>query len=783
MSTKIRTGLIMLFVVLFVGSFGYLFLKQRLSPSNTNTQWNANTNNSNTNGSPIGAAGSPHRFESYDEFKKFIAANLGSGASIGFGGGLAMRNLAGETAPTAAIDFPSDFAGFSDQGTKSEDSAIQGPDYSQTNIQVEGVDEADIVKSDGKYLYVVSRNNLHIIEATPASEAKIISTVSFKDYPQELYISADRTRLVVYGSENRVYAYDTSLRMMPPYYGSQQTFLKVYDITDKAQPKEVRSLSYEGYASQSRMVGDHVYFITSKSEYNWYDGPYPLPRILNNGKPIGGEPTDASYRFPDVYYFPIPYENSNITTVSAIDVMDAAAEPTLQHYMLDANQQLYVSPNNIYITYVKHIDDQEIQYEVMKVVFLALLPAETRAQVSEIEAVPNYILSKYERRAKIMNIFQRHLASLPEAEQKTLQQQFENSIRQRYQEIADTYEVTQIHKIGYQDGVLTYLGNGSVPGTVINQFAMDESDGYFRIATTKNPMWIPYADTQEAQKSYNNLYVLDPELRRVGAVERLAEGERIYSVRFMQGRAYMVTFEQVDPLFVIDLSEPTNPRVLGQLKVPGFSNYLHPLDETTLIGLGKETQTNEYGSVIPKGIKISLFDVADVANPKEAATYAFQTDYSDSSALYDHKAFLFSGSKDLLVIPLQVWSAGPNAPRELTDNFNGAAVFTVTKSSITLKGFVKHGVTEQNGYSYDSSVKRSLYIDDVLYTLSDGFVKANALGDLAEIKAIAFPNEVLQPQPMPVEPDGGIGTTPGSSGGSAGAAVQKTPPAPRPPLE
>jgi uncharacterized secreted protein with C-terminal beta-propeller domain len=676
------------FIVVFMISFGYLFLSQRLSTgSNVNKPVGSTNNTGTTNGKPAGNE-TLAKFTSYDDFKKFLAENITTAGGYG-GSPMMMRNTMGEAAPSMAIDFPKDFAGFSDQSLQGGPSTTQGPDYSQTNIQVEGVDEADIIKTDGTYIYIVSRNSLHIVEAKPAADAHILSTIQLKDYPQGMYISEDHNRLAVYGTENQVYyPMGASVKMMPIRGGSGQAFFKVYDITDKKQPKEIRAISFEGYATDSRMVGNFVYFITSKNDYNWFDGPYPLPRIMDNGKRVGGEPDAASYRFPDVYYFPFPYQSSNLTTVSSINIMDAAAELTTQNYVLENGQQLYVSPENIYITHTKNLDTQEVEYEVMKTVYMDKLTADEHRRVQEIESVPNYILSKYEKRQKVTFIFQQHIMSLSEAEQKSVQTLFEDKIKQRYTELADQFELTSIYKIGFKDGVLTYHGTADVPGTIINQFAMDEAKGYFRIATTKNPMWIPYTEGDQNQKSYNNLYVLDPDLKRVGAVEHLAEGERIYSVRFMQGRAYMVTFQQVDPLFVIDVSEPTQPRVLGELKVPGFSNYLHPLDETTLIGLGKETETNQFGSVIPKGIKISLFDVADVNNPKEKATYTFNTTSSDSPALYDHKAFLYSGSKNLLVIPLQVWSAGNSAPKGIQDNFMGAAVFTVTKDSIGLKGLV-----------------------------------------------------------------------------------------------
>ena len=171
---------------------------------------------------------------------------------------------------------------------------------------------------------------------------------------------------------------------------------------------------------------------------------------------------------------------------------------------------------------------------------------------------------------------------------------------------------------------------------------MDEDNGYFRIATTRDRDYIYNMEDRVETSSYNNLYILDDNLQTVGSVENLAEGERIYSVRFMQDRAYIVTFKQIDPLFVIDVGNVRNPKVLGFLKIPGYSSYLHPYDDHTLIGLGKDTKENDSGRVTTAGIKLSLFDVTDPATPQELDSIVMGDSGSSSLALDDHRAFLFS---------------------------------------------------------------------------------------------------------------------------------------------
>jgi hypothetical protein len=222
-----------------------------------------------------------------------------------------------------------------------------------------------------------------------------------------------------------------------------------------------------------------------------------------------------------------------------------------------------------------------------------------------------------------------------------------------------------------------------------------------------------------------------------------------------------VTFKRVDPFFVIDLSTPTSPKILGRLKIPGYSDYLHPYDATHIIGIGKETGTNDWGGVSTKGLKLALFDVSDVANPKQIDKVEIGDSGTDSAALSDHKAFLFDREKNLLVIPARVVknqaavadTKGVSQP----NIWYGAYVFGVTpETGFTLRGTVEHGTGSDRYYWYGSSnaeVKRSLYIGDVLYTLSSKKILANSLSNInTTITTINLPggSDVLYP-PMMVE--------------------------------
>jgi inhibitor of cysteine peptidase len=291
-----------------------------------------------------------------------------------------------------------------------------------------------------------------------------------------------------------------------------------------------------------------------------------------------------------------------------------------------------------------------------------------------------------------------------------------------YPTFSEEGQFTSIYRVSVDGSALAFEAKGSVPGTVLNQYSMDEYNGNFRIATTL-----------QKTTQMNNVYVLNMNMSMVGKLENLAEGESIYSVRFMGDKGYIVTFRQMDPFFVIDLSNAADPKVAGELKIPGYSSYLHPFDENHVIGLGKENGT----------VKLSLFDVSNVNAPKEVAKYVVEADYADSQALYDPHAFLFDKGKQLLVLPISLTQYGVVNPsgREpifswaTTSGFwQGAFVFKATTSGFTLKGTVTHAENATNyGLDYNQQVERALYIGNTLYTVSNAKVQLNSLDTLALI--------------------------------------------------
>lgn len=761
MSKKIWRFSLILVVLAFVVSGCTLPWKK--APNSVPNGQNQDGSHTGTNLDDSASATSTNavrKFSDYAELKKFLADNNNPGASSGFSvrsemnetavGGLA-SGVPGQAAPVAAQDTVQ---------------SLSSVDYSGTNNQVAGVDEADIIKTDGNYIYALVRNDLLIIKAAPAESAQVVSKITLADRPQDIFI--DGTSLAVFGSENQIYAqalYKTFRRQNP------YTFFKVFDLSDPSKPQQVRDLKFEGNYAAARMIDDYVYLITNTYNNYFLDEP-AVPRVIDNGQVLSQDCAVSSRCFaPDVYYFDMPYDSYNYTNIAAINIKNNGEAISGQDYLMANNQNLYVSANNIYLTYTQYINEYDLEQDLKRRLVYPQLSSDEQAQITQIEASPNFVLNKYEKRAKAGQIIDRYLGSLATVDQDAWQSRIDEALKSELAAKAQEMETTVIHKISVSGNKIEYRAMGQVNGQVLNQFSMDENANYFRLATTRNRQWSQFSD--QAADSYSNIYVLDGDLKTIGRLENLATTERIYAARFFGDRVYLVTFRQTDPLYVIGLSDPTKPAVLGAVKIPGYSNYLHPADASgaKLIGLGRDAEVDADGRVTVKGLKLSLFDFSDLTKPKELDSYLIGDSSSDSIALFDHRAFLYSASKNLLVIPATLHNNGRL-------NFAGALVFSLVDNRFNLKGRLDHsdgGNYSQadywGGYSYyDNSVKRSLYIGDNLYTFSNKFLKINALTDLAERKNLTLTSGgsdyIITPGPLDSGSTDGYNISGGSGAGS-----------------
>ncbi len=566
--------------------------------------------------------------------------------------------------------------------------AVTVEEYSTTNIQVAGVDEADIVKNDGKYIYLVKGNTVRVVQAYPAAEMKELSRVQFdrKDfYPSDMYV--DGNKLVVIGTAydslwNQPYVSEKSGKMpiiAGEYYYGGMTKMYIFDVSDHSAIKKFRDLSYEGNYTSSRKIGDMVYLVMNKPEYryvlpiDWSEHDIvPLYKDSSVGK------VETMAGCDDIMYLP-GSQSTNYIVVSGVSIADKTLAP-VDRVVIGSTGSIYASPKNLYVAETKY---------------------------------PWFHLD-YDNQ--------------PE-------------------------EQTTVHKFSLSKENINYLGKNDVSGHIINQFSMDEYKDNFRIATTIGHAW----DT--VKKATSGVYTLDEDLKMLGKVDGIAPGEEIYSTRFVGDRVYMVTFKKVDPFFVIDLSDAVNPRILGKLKIPGFSDYLHPYDENHIIGFGKnaldastdETEQRQLDFAWYQGVKIAMFDVTDVTNPVEMFKVEIGDRGTDTPVLNDHKALLFDKNKGLMVLPVtvaEVSQAQKDDPQVSKSTygspiFQGAYVYNVSlDKGFELRGKISHytenEVKDKAGYywSGNSDIQRALYIGEYLYTVSQSMVRANNLSDLLETGSV-----------------------------------------------
>lgn len=588
-------------------------------------------------------------FSSYDELNAFLVNNANRETNQAPG------TLAPTILPTPMpmpTTLPQSGAEANTANVDSSGKAIG--EYSITNIQVAGVDEADQVKTDGKYIYTITNDVVYILDAgvTNPQDAKVLSKIATNNtYLAGIYISDDSNKLVILGNKYIDYVSivekDTAL-ILPPYWSSPSSFVKVYDISDKASPILVRNFTISGNYFNSRMIGDYVYTIITESVYLKNDGTVNLPIVSTEIKTTNIDASRILYVDSyDTYY--------TYTTVFSFNIKDNTQAPSNTTIMMSGTNEMYVSANNIYIV------------------------------------SPTWS--------------------------------------------SENQQTTNIYRVSINQATLEAQAKGSVWGNPINQYAMDEYNGNFRIATT---MWFTDNATTsdgavfKVSRQMNNIYVLNADLNVIGKLEGFKMDERIYSVRFAESKCYVVTFKQIDPFFVIDMSNPAAPKVAGELKIPGYSSYLYPIDENHIIGLGKENST----------LKLSLFDVTNVNAPAEIAKYIVEAQYSDSVALYNPHAFVFDAQRQLLIIPVSINDGKiiPLIERATidgttsieADNWQGVYIFNVNSANgFTLKGSVTQ--VEGDGNLW---IQRALYIGNTLYTISDSRVQLNSLDNFALLAEI-----------------------------------------------
>lgn len=552
-------------------------------------------------------------------------------------------------------------------------------DYSTTNIQVENVDEADITKTDGNYIYSISENFVVITDVQNPKNIKISSKILISTgVPEDLILY--NNKLVIISAAN----YNSSIY-------NYNTIVDIYNIDNKENPVRLKNYKlFEPYYT-SRCINNRLYVISSgklRKEENNIAAYY-----TENNKQIDLD-LNNMYYLRDI--------DTNVQTIiSTVDLDNPTDNVAVQSYLMDISNA-YVSENNIYLL------NQEYNYRY------------------------------YNDTPPISSLFTWKGAIGP------FVYDYEYKDSESY-----SNRFTYIYKFNInENGSISYDIKTKVAGQTINQFSVDEYDENLRVALYDN--------------NGSKVVVFNKKLEKIGETSYLAPGENMYSSRFIGNKAYLVTYRTMDPLYVIDLSDPTNPTTLGELKIPGYSTYLHPYDENHLIGIGMETKEtvrrDSYGKVISTtasivGMKMALFDVSDVYNPKQISSTIIGDSRTTSAILTNHKALLFSKEKELIAIPVnnyakdfEITNSSDSYSSMISSYTNykeaylseGYLVYNINlKDGFDLKGNIVHDLeSPRYWYKTDSKLLRGLYIEDNLFTISETKMKVNTLDNLELISEL-----------------------------------------------
>ena len=555
------------FVLVAAGVFGVTQLGKGTSAAPVNATLSASADSSDI-----------REVKSYDDIYGLIETLQNN--NVVYGSGVMME---GATTDSATMAAPAGAAeAKADTAAQAPMTSTNGTDFSETNVQVKGVDEADIVKTDGNFIYYISGNQLNIIKPDGAGTKLISSTQLSSDdtwwgYNSEMFLLGNRL-MIITQSFNTVWVNDANGNYQT---NTDQTSAIIFDISNPAKPAQVVSLGQSGNYVSSRMIGDYVYLVTSQYIYSPVKGtPITYIPSTTDGKEskllqptdlyVGGNPQNAAY-----------------TVIGSIN-LKSGANFTSAKAVFGGTSELYATADHLLLAFGRY--DSET------------------------------------------------LPIAPDKDGKNVQ-------------ITNSSSSTDLVLLGLSEGQITKLAGGNVPGSLLNQFAMDEYKNVIRIVTTLDSsvqrIFTDGVDTYEYDStSANALYTLDLNLKVLGKIENLAKDEYVKSVRFDGDIGYFVTFRQVDPLFAVDLSNAASPRILDTLKIPGFSEYLHVFKDNLLLGIGYNADDTT-GQM--QGVKLSMFDTSNKANVKEVATE--KVDASWTIVGSNHKAILVDAEKNLIAFP------------------------------------------------------------------------------------------------------------------------------------
>lgn len=599
--------------------------------------------------------------------------------------------------------------------------------HSETNVQEAGVDEGDIVETDGDFIYVISQNELLIFNALPADDMQLVSRTLLQETPSEMYLDGDR--LTIVSSGFNYYAEPWTLGPFVDFAGpifwpggNANSTATVFDISDRASPEIIQKVELDGSVQSSRMIEGQLHLIMQ----NYLDFPQPLFYEID---PTTGEPGTEPVN-PDEIVWDGSTEYQYETEASyRARLQDAIADEALPSFTArgadpDDPNMITGLVSEATEIYKPLAPDEQNLISVVTIDTRSGGPADIEsASIFNSNATTTYVSSS--------SIY------------------LVTPYWPRWDVRGWAGEWSAILKFEITGNGTDLTATGGVNGRVLNQFSLGEHDGHLRIATTER--W--------GTAARNNVYVLGQDgddLVLTGAIENIAPGESIFSARFIGDRGYVVTFRRVDPLFTLDLSDPNDPQVAAELKLPGFSEYLQPLSEEYLLGIGRDADP-ETG--IARGVQITLFNVGDIANPVVADQFTFEDQqwWNWTPAAYEHHSVGYYPEYDTLAMPIT--SGAFEVPVDW-DN-DGQADYTYMQPRSALWVFdidldiAQPDIEVRDTIVHDSGMQRSVRVNDVLYAISYGAISSHNIDEPGDALAeVAFMQNWVGMQIDPENRDG-----------------------------
>lgn len=620
-------------------------------------------------------------FDSCSEFLDYVQGHaidrVGPYGLGGYGVDFASAAFAEEFATDSSVQTS---AASADSGGRLE--------YSRTNVQVAGVDEPDMVKTDGERIFAVAHGRLYWIDSSETPE--IVASMQIDGWGQQLFLSGDRLLVLTseggYGGEPFIDGRDVS---NPSGGHAQRVVLTQVDVSDPASLEPVTTLTLDGTILSSRMADGSIRVVVQSSPMG-FDWVYPQGSGIRSEQ----QAIDANKEL---------VEDSTIENwVPWFVLVDHRARTTSDGPLLGCDQ-------------VGHPDDFS-GLSMMSILSIDLEEGLAPGDGIGLLAQGQTLYASHD------NLY---IATSPlnEWQRPLLKDEIDR----------DEQFSTEIHVFDITDPrTATYVASGDVEGALLSQWSMDEYEGTLRVVVTDESPWFDTSDVPDT--AVVTMQRQGDELVEIGSVDGLGKNERVYAVRFIENKGYVVTFRQVDPLYVVDLADPTKPEVTGELKINGYSAYLHPIGEDLLLGVGQDA-TDE-GRML--GTQVSVFDVSNPTDPRRLSRMTFEDAYSDAE--WDHHAFMWWAPEEITVLPLQRWSWDERTGTE--GYFSGAAVLTASPERVKQIGEVTHPtggeVDCEDCERWSPPINRSVVIGDMLFTFSELGALASDLDSLEDVSWMPF---------------------------------------------